>query len=77
MTHSELLKVLLSDSDQEDDEDIDGIIDSVSTFKYVGLLISFFKQRSIDRGASVSKKTEKSKARQIVQCCFIELPFRL
>lgn len=37
MTHSELLKVLLSDSDQEDDEDIDGIIDSVSTFKKPGV----------------------------------------
>ncbi|XP_015779169.1 PREDICTED: LOW QUALITY PROTEIN: E3 ubiquitin-protein ligase UBR2-like [Acropora digitifera] len=39
MTHSELVKALLSDSDQEDDECIDAIIDSVSTFKYVGLVL--------------------------------------
>ncbi|XP_029189284.2 E3 ubiquitin-protein ligase UBR2-like [Acropora millepora] len=37
MTHSELVKALLSDSDQEDDECIDAIIDSVSTFKKPGV----------------------------------------
>lgn len=38
MTHSELVKALPSDSDQEDEGEIDGIIESVSSFKYVGPL---------------------------------------
>ena len=44
MTHSELVKALPSDSDQEDEGGIDGIIESVSSFKYVwplSIIIAF------------------------------------
>lgn len=35
MTHSELIKALPLDSELEHEEGVDGIIESVSTFKYV------------------------------------------
>lgn len=43
MTHSELMKALPVDSELEDEEGVDGIIESVSTFKYVRLSLFLYR----------------------------------